>query len=71
MTKIESHTVEINEIICYKLEDLYSVLRKIEDTPPETDIEMSLDVEIPGVGRRKLRLFDEVALHIKWIVEAE
>ena len=57
--------------LCFTLSDLYSVLNKLEDTPPDTDVELSVDIEIPGVGRRKLLLLDEVSVNVKWVVETE
>lgn len=61
------------EATCNTVEELSSALRVAseDDLPEDTELEIYIDVELPGIGKRRLRLLDEVSVQVRWRSEVE
>ncbi len=71
MPKINTTTVEHNEMLCSNLDDLAFALRALDEADEGTQIELSIKIEIPGVGKKKILLLDEVPIHVSWANETD
>lgn len=71
MANINTSIVEHNELICSNLEDLAFALRAIAESGEDTKSELSIFIEIPGQGKRKLLLLEEVNIVVTWENEVD
>lgn len=71
MASIDTKTMEHNQIVCSDLDDLMAALHAINDEPDDIDVELSIVINVPGVGAKKLRLLDDVGVLVAWTREVD
>ena len=66
MANIKRRSIEMSEVSCSNIDDLSTVVRILEDLPDEAEFELTISIELPGIGRKVIRLLDEVPIQVSW-----